>query len=96
MSIARKSKYHCDIRASFATAFRNWRRRNDVPLKKVAADLGLSIATINKWELGERFPSGHNFEMLADYTGEPPCRLFCLMANQCIPADCLLATERKR
>jgi transcriptional regulator with XRE-family HTH domain len=95
MSIARKSKYHCDIRASFATAFRNWRRRNDIPLKQVASDLGLSIATINKWERGERFPSGHNFEMLADYTGEPPCRLFCIMANQCIPADCLLAKEKQ-
>jgi transcriptional regulator with XRE-family HTH domain len=95
MPVSQKSKFKCDIRASFATAFKNWRRRNNIPLKKIAADLGLSIATINKWELGERFPTGRNFEMLVDYTGEPPCRLFCIMADQCIPSDCLLAKRKK-
>ena len=93
--MAPKSKFRCDIRASFATAFKNWRRKNNVPLKKVAADLGLSVATISSWELGERFPTGRNFELLADYTGEPPCRLFCIMADKCVPAECLLAMGRK-
>ena len=93
--MAENAQSHCDIRASFATAFRNWRLKNNVPLKAIAKHLGLSIATINSWELGERFPTGYNFELLVDYTGVPPCKLFCIMADKCVPADCLLAMRRK-
>jgi len=89
-----KTKSPCDIRVSFATAFRNWRLKNRIPLKKIARDLGLSVSTVSSWELGERFPSGHNFERLVDYTGVPPCKLFCVMADKCVPADCLLALSR--
>ena len=74
--MAPKANFHCDIRASFATAFSTWRHKNNIPLKKIARDLGLSVSTINSWELGERFPTGRNFEMLVDYTGVPPCRIF--------------------
>jgi len=94
--VAQESKLHCDIRASFATAFRNWRLANNVPLKKVAADLGVSAVTVSYWELGKRFPTGRHFEMLADYTGVPPCRLFCVMADKCVPAECLLAIPKKK
>jgi transcriptional regulator with XRE-family HTH domain len=90
-----KSNFHCDIRASFAAAFHNWRIKNNIPLKKIAKDLGVSIPTINSWELGKRFPTGYNFEVLVDYTGLPPCRLFCVMADKCVPADCLLALGKK-
>ena len=69
--------------------------KNHVPLKTIAKHLGVSIATINSWELGQRFPTGYNFEMLVDYTGVPPCKLFCVMADKCVPADCLLAMGRK-
>ena len=93
--MAAQTEFHCDIRASFATAFRNWRLKNQIPLKKIAADLGLSVATVNSWELGKRFPTGRNFEMLVNYTGVPPCRLFCVMADKCVPTDCLLAMGRK-
>lgn len=93
--MAPKSKFQCDIRASFATAFSAWRRKNNIPLKKIAKDLGLAVATIDSWELGERFPTGRNFEMLVNYTGVPPCKLFCVMADKCVPADCLLAMVRK-
>jgi transcriptional regulator with XRE-family HTH domain len=93
--VAQKSNFHCDIRASFASAFGNWRRKNNIPLKKIARDLGLAVSTINSWELGERFPTGRNFEMLANYTGVPPCRLFCVMADKCVPTKCLLAMGRK-
>jgi transcriptional regulator with XRE-family HTH domain len=89
--VAQKPNSRCDIRASFASAFRNWRVKNNIPLKKVANDLGLAVSTINSWELGERFPTGRNFEMLVDYTGVPPCRLFCGVADKCVPAECLLA-----
>jgi transcriptional regulator with XRE-family HTH domain len=84
----------CEIRASFATALRNWRSRNNVPLKRIAGDLGLSVATISGWELGKRFPTGHHFELLSEYTGLPPCRLFCIMAEKCIPRDCLMAMRK--
>jgi transcriptional regulator with XRE-family HTH domain len=90
-----RSSFPCDICASFATAFSAWRRKHNIPLKQVAVDLGLAVSTINSWELGERFPSGRNFERLANYTGVPPCRLFCVMADKCVPADCLLAMGRK-
>ena len=89
------SHSQCDIRASFAQAFRTWRLGHNLPLKQVAKDLGLSVATINAWELGKHFPTGCNFEMLANYTGMPPCRLFCVMADQCVPTACLLAMGLK-
>jgi transcriptional regulator with XRE-family HTH domain len=94
--LARKSNFGCDLRASFATAFSNWRLKRKIPLKKIAADLGVSVATVNTWESGKRFPTGRHFEMLADYTGVPPCRLFCVMADKCVPAECLLALPKKR
>jgi len=86
-----KSNFHWDVRGSFAKAFGNWRRKHKLPLKKVARDLGVSIGTISMWESGKRFPTGGNFERLVEYTGLPPCKLFCVMADQCVPADCLLA-----
>ncbi len=81
----------CDIRISFAKAFGAWRRENHLSLKVVAAELGISAATVNYWEQGERFPSADHFQALVNYTGLPPCRLFCIKADQCVPADCLLA-----
>ena len=92
--MAQKPQFHCDVRVSFATAFRNWRRKNKVPLKQVAVDLGVSISTVSSWELGQCFPTGYNFEMLVEYTGLPPCKLFCVMADKCVPADCLLAMSQ--
>ena len=93
--MVKKPKFHCDIRASFATAFRDWRVTNNIPLKKIAEDLSLAVSTISYWELGERFPSGRNFEMLVNYSGVPPCKLFCIMADKCVRAECLLALEHK-
>jgi len=94
--MAGKAEFHCDIRASFAAAFRHWRLKNHVPLKKIAKDLGLAVSTVSSWELGERFPTGRNFEQLVNYTKVPPCRLFCIMADKCVPPECLLAMGRKR
>jgi transcriptional regulator with XRE-family HTH domain len=82
---------HCDIRTSFARAFSAWRRKNNIPLKQIAAELGISVSTVNAWELGGRFPTGEHFQALVNYTGVPPCRLFCIMADKCMPAECQLA-----
>jgi transcriptional regulator with XRE-family HTH domain len=67
--MAQGSSLHCDIRASFATAFRNWRLKETIPLKQVATDPGVSIATVNTWESGKCFPAGRHFEMVADFCG---------------------------
>jgi transcriptional regulator with XRE-family HTH domain len=83
--------FHCDIRINFAKAFGAWRKKSNLPLKKIAADLGISLSTVNSWELGQRFPTAEHFQALVNYTGIPPCRLFCLMADKCVPAECLLA-----
>jgi transcriptional regulator with XRE-family HTH domain len=92
--VASKPSFQCDVCASFAIAFRNWRVKNKIPLKKIAADLGLAVSTVSAWEMGESFPTGRHFEMLVNYSGVPPCRLFCVMADKCVPAECLLAMSR--
>ena len=94
--MARKTELPYDVRASFATGFRNWRLKNNIPLKVVATDLGISIATVSAWETGRRFPTGRHFEMLVHYTGLPPCRLFCVMADKCVLAECLLAIPKMK
>lgn len=92
--VAPKSSFRCDVHASFATTFSNWRRKNNIPLKKIAKDLGVSISTVSSWESGQRFPTGYNFNLLVEYTGLPPCKLVCLMADKCVPPGCLLAPSR--
>jgi transcriptional regulator with XRE-family HTH domain len=84
----------CDIRVNFAKAFGAWRTKHHLLLKNVAVDLGVSLATVNKWERGERFPSAQHFQALVDYTGIPPCKLFCIIADKCVPAECLLAMRK--
>jgi transcriptional regulator with XRE-family HTH domain len=88
-------KCGCDVRTTFATAFGNWRHKNNIPLKQVAYELGISISTVQSWESGQRFPTGRHFEMLADYTGVPPCRLLCVMADKCVPTECMMAAPKK-
>jgi hypothetical protein len=92
--VAQPARFHCDVRASFACAFTAWREKRNIPLKKIAQDLSVSVSTVSAWELGRRFPTGSNLELLVEYTGLPPCKLFCVMADQCVPADCLLAMRR--
>ena len=92
--MASKSNCSSDVCASFASAFRNWRNKNNIPLKKIAHDLGISIATVNSWELGKRFPTGYNFEMLVNYSGVPPCRLLCVKADKCVPDECQLVAAK--
>lgn len=86
--------FHCDVRASFATAFGAWRKKNKISLKTIAGSLGVSVSTVNSWEAGQAFPGGENFEKLVEFTGLPPCKLFCVMADKCVPADCLLAMRQ--
>ena len=91
-----KTGLRCDIRNNFAIAFKTWRRKKHLLLKQIAADLGVSANTVNLWEMGRRFPTGKNIEALAQYTGLPPCRLFCLMAAKCTRSHCLLKKASRR
>ena len=71
------------VRAAFSTSFGSWRKKNAIPLKHVAAELGVSMSTINAWERGVRFPTGYHIELIVKYTGLAPCRLFCIGSLQC-------------
>ena len=66
----REPGFKCNIRKCFADTLREWRRQHRIPLKQIAVELGFAVATISKWERGERFPNGQNFELLAAYTGQ--------------------------
>ena len=46
------------------------------------------LATYQDW-----FKRSHAV-ILVEYTGLPPCKLFCVMADKCVPADCLLAMSQ--
>ena len=94
--MGRKSKLRCDIRASFATAFRNWRLKSNIPVKKIAEDLGITISTVSLWESGKRFPTGRHLEKIVDYTGVPPCQLFCRITHKHVPTECRLALPKKK
>ena len=61
----------------FADNVRNWRKDGGWTLKRVAGDLGLSIAIVSEWEHGHRFPSIEHLDALAKYVGIPACRLLC-------------------
>jgi transcriptional regulator with XRE-family HTH domain len=86
----------CDICATFATSFHNWRLKHHIPLRKIAKDLGVSIGTVNSWESGRRFPTGRHLERIVDYIGVPPCQLFCRIPHKHVPADCQLAMLKRK
>ena len=86
-----KSGFRFQVRKSFAAAFKKWRRQNNIPLKQIAADLGVSITTIDLWESGRRFPCSEHLDALAEYIGLLPCQFFCILADQCQPGECRLA-----
>lgn len=46
------------------------RRRKRLP-SQLAADLGISHATVRRWLYGEDIPSVHSCQLLADYSGIP-------------------------
>lgn len=74
----------------FANRLREWRRHRQIPLKQMAADLGVSIAVVSAWENGNRFPTAEHFEQLAKYTGIPAC---CLVFHG--PERCPLHPDMK-
>ena len=82
-----------DLRTNFARALKLWRKRHDLPLKKVAVELGFRISTIQAWESGKRFPNSYNLGLIIQYTGLAPCRLFCGRAGHCVLARCVFVNH---
>jgi transcriptional regulator with XRE-family HTH domain len=56
---------------SFADRLKEWRRKEGLLLKDVAAALKVSISIVCEWELGHRFPSVDHLQAIALYTGIP-------------------------
>ena len=53
------------------------------PLKRVAADLKVSISVVSDWERGTRFPSAENLLQLATLYEMPVCHLMCVGREHC-------------
>ena len=68
---------------SLAHRLREWRRARGIPLKRLAYDLGFSLATVGAWEQGKRFPAGRHLDLLSAYTGIPICAFFYTARNKC-------------
>ena len=60
------------LRQCLSQRLRRLRQTRSLQLKCVATDLGVSVAAVNAWELGHRFPSAENLAKLASlYDVEP-------------------------
>ena len=71
-----------DIRRHFGRHFKAWRLSRNLPLKAVAADLGISKAALCHWESGVNFPSPKKLALLPRYTGLPLCHFVCDKSRQ--------------
>jgi transcriptional regulator with XRE-family HTH domain len=70
-------------RNHLARALRDWRAQNGFPLKKVAAEFGVTEATWSRWESGDRFPTHAVIQPLANFVKLPVCRFFCTVEPRC-------------
>ena len=78
-----ESKAGEPLQALFGRRLRAWRERNGLPLKAIASDLGVSVATVSAWERGDRFPSGQHLEMLARQYKLCVCEFFWQGSGRC-------------
>lgn len=77
--------------ALLSTRLRRWREMRGTPLKRVAADLHVSVAVVSAWENGTRFPPASRLAAISVYTGIPICRLL-----YSVPCDCPLSRPQAR
>ena len=79
-----------DAKEIFALRLSTWRKGKSLPLKIIAADLGVTESAFCQWEKGNTFPSSRNLALLANYTGLPPCYFLCQgrenCRHPCVPA----------
>lgn len=53
------------------------------PLKRVAAELRVSLSVVSDWERGTRFPSAENLLNLATLYNRSVCQLLCAGPEHC-------------
>jgi transcriptional regulator with XRE-family HTH domain len=66
-----------------AETLQDWRAKNGWPLKKVAAEFGVTESRWSRWESGERFPPRRYIARLAAFLGVPVCRFYNAPADPC-------------
>lgn len=59
------------------------RMRKRWPMKRLAFELKVSVATISEWERGHRFPSAEHLYHLSRLFNLPACRFFCVGKSLC-------------
>jgi transcriptional regulator with XRE-family HTH domain len=59
------------------------RKHKRWPLKRVAAELKVSVSIVSDWERGTRFPSAENLLQLAALYKQPVCQLMCAGRAHC-------------
>jgi hypothetical protein len=84
---ASPSSFRQDVSRNLGHRLRQWRESQELPLRSVAARLGVTCATVSCWECGKRFPSGKHIDALAALTGLLPCQFFCHLPDGC-PLHC--------
>lgn len=72
---------------AFAKRFARWRKAHKLPLKHVAAELGVSIQVVSDWEHGRRFPTGKHLARIESVTKVPLCQFFRDEGLPCPYAD---------
>lgn len=56
------------------------RRRRRLP-SQLAADLGVSHATVSRWLSGDNVPDTHSCRKLAEYSGVPPQKVLAIAGH---------------
>jgi transcriptional regulator with XRE-family HTH domain len=79
-----------------AVRLRTWRTAKGLPLKAVAKEFGVSEATWNRWEQGNRFPSPAFVTLLSDFISLPVCRFFYEADLPCPSCPLNQTAQRKK
>ena len=88
-SVDRDIVCDCLSELPFAGRFAQWRKSKGLPLKSVAADLGVSLQAVSDWERGTRFPSRRYLSSIEQYTRIPLCMFFRAEGYSCPYAHAL-------
>jgi DNA-binding transcriptional regulator YiaG len=72
---------------AFGRRLSKWRKSRRMPLKQVAAGLGVSVQVVSDWERGRRFPSSRHLALIENFTNVPLCTFFRGENHPCPYAD---------
>ena len=60
------------------------RYRGRRPLKWTAAELGVSVSEVSRWERGVRLPAAEHIDLISTWSGIPISCLFCDRYDTCL------------